>query len=121
MKSFVAVLIILATLKIGTQHYFAATVKDEVIVAAYKDRAAGACEQAAKVQRLDPQSSWTRASDIRLVIGKGSLDVQLWQLDNALWQARFRNPYLFLTLSAPNQKLFCEFDIVQGGASVFRM
>ncbi len=55
------------------------------------------------------------------MIGKGSLDVGLWQVDNALWTARYKNPYLFFTLQGRPQKVFCEFDIVQGSASVYRM
>jgi hypothetical protein len=121
MRVLVVVLALLAALKIGTQQYILATAKSEIIVAAYKERATGACERAAKLQRLEPKAGWARPSEVRLVIGKASLDVQMWQLDHALWQARFKNPYLFLIFSGEPQKLYCEFDVVQGAASVFRM
>jgi hypothetical protein len=122
MRVLVAFLALLAALKVGTQQYFASAAKTEVIVSAYRERAAGACERATKLQRLDLKAAWTNPTDIRLVIGKGSLDVRLWQLDHALWSARFKSPYLFLTLDGPpSQRVFCEFDIVQNAASVFRM
>ena len=84
-------------------------------------RAAGACERAAKLNSLGPQPAWSKADDVRLVIGKGSLDVGLWQLDHALWTARYKNPYLFFTAQVRPLTVYCEFDIVQGVASVYRM
>jgi hypothetical protein len=47
--------------------------------------------------------------------------VPLWQVDNALWQARYKNPYLLVTMSENPRKIFCEFDIVQGSAAVAKL
>lgn len=121
MRGLVLILLLLAAAKVGYQQYVVSTAKTEIIVAAYRDRATGACERASKLTRLEPQPAWAKSGDVRLVIGKGSLDVSLWQVDNALWSARYKNPYLFLTLPGEARKVYCEFDIVQGVASVYRM
>ncbi len=121
MRILVIVLVLLAAAKIGTQQYLIASAKNEIIVAAYKERAVGACERAAKLKNVEVKPAWSQDGDVQLVIGKGNLDVHLWQLDHALWQARFKSPYLFLSMREEPQRIFCEFDIVQGQAIVFRM
>ena len=121
MRVLVIVLALLAAAKIGLQEYLTATAKSEIIVAAYRDRAIAACEQAARAKRVDVKPAWATGSSVRLLIGKGSLDVPFWQVDHALWQARYKNPYLLFAMGAAPQPVFCEFDIVQGSASVLRM
>jgi hypothetical protein len=121
MRVLVIVLALLAAAKIGTQEYLIASAKSEIIIAAYKDRALGACKEAARARRMDVPQAQDGANAIRLVIGKGSLDVALWQVDSALWQTRYKSPYLVFTLAEKPQRLYCEFDITQGSASVIRM
>lgn len=121
MRVLVFVLLLLAAAKVGYQQYVVSTAKTEIIVAAYRDKGIGACERAAKLNLIGPQPAWSKADEVRLVIGKGSLDVGLWQVNDALWTARYKNPYLFFTAQSRPQKVFCEFDIVQGVASVYRM
>ncbi|MEZ5855623.1 MAG: hypothetical protein R3D67_13100 [Hyphomicrobiaceae bacterium] len=121
MKGLVALLVLLAGSKVLAQHYLTSTAKSEIIVQAYRQRAADACQRAARLQHIGQSNSWAKASDIRLVIGKRTIDVQLWQVDNALWQARFKNPYLILSTGEKPQAVFCEFDVVQGAASVYRL
>ncbi len=120
MRALVFVLAVLAIAKVGYHEYMYRAATNEVIVAAYRDRAVNACQKDAKGQTLVGATAWAKPESLRLVIGKGNLDVYFWQVDHALWNARFRNPYLFLT--AGNQtRVYCEFDIVHGAASVFRM
>ena len=121
MRALVIVLLLLAATKVGYQQYVVSTAKTEIIVTAYRDKGAGACERASKINLIGTQPAWSKADDVRLVIGKGSLDVGIWQLDHALWTARYKNPYLFFTLQSRPQAIYCEFDIVQGIASVYRM
>lgn len=120
MKAMVFFLVLLATVKVGYQEYMFRMASNEVIVAAYRDRAVAACQRDAKGQSLIASSVWTKPKSVKLVIGKGNLDVYLWQVDHALWSARFKNPYLFLS-AGDKPKVFCEFDIVHGAATVFRM
>ena len=58
---------------------------------------------------------------LNLVIGKSNLDVRFWQINHKMWNARFRNPYLFLVANRDSRNIFCEYDIVHGVASVYRM
>lgn len=60
-------------------------------------------------------------SPSNLVIGKSGLDVNLWQVDNALWRARYRNPYLLLTAGQYSGTIYCEYDILNAAASVHRL
>lgn len=121
MRILVLVLVLLAVAKVGTQEYLTSSAKNEIIIAAYRDQALGACREAARAKKLDVAYVGDSGRDVRLVIGKGSLDVALWQVDHALWQTRYKSPYLLFTLSDRPHRVFCEFDITQGSASVIRM
>ena len=121
MRILVVVLVLLAAAKIGTQEYLIAAAKSEIIIQAYRDRAVGACKEAARAKRLEVPTALESTRDVRLVIGKGSLDVALWQVDHALWQSRYKSPYLLFTLSEKPSRVYCEFDITQGSAAVIRM
>ena len=118
MKIVVVLLALLAAIKVGHQEYMLRTAAQEIIVAAYRERAIAACQKDAH----GPQAvAWARTSEIKLVIGKSNLDVYIWQVDHALWNARFRNPYLFLATGDRPNRVYCEYDIVHGAASMLRM
>ena len=61
---------------------------------------------------------WTRPTDVRVVIGTSDIAVWFWQIENSLWNARYRNPYLHLTADRGQQ---CEYDIVHGIATIYRI
>ena len=94
----------------------------DAIVGAYKGHAAEACQKDARSHSfgLGPQA-WADPKSIRLVIGKSSLDVYPWQVDNPMWNARYRHPYLFLTASQRSGTVSCEYDIINAAASVSRL
>lgn len=121
MRGLVLVLLLLAAAKVGYQQYAVSTTKTEIIVAAYRDRAIGACERAAKLNQVEPNATWARSRDVRLVIRNGSLDVSMLLGESGIWSARSKNPYLFLSTAGETYNVFCEFDIVQGHAAVYRM
>lgn len=121
MRVLVIVLTLLALAKIGTQQYLVATAKTDIIVSAYRDRAVGACKEAARARQLAVPASWATQGPVRLVIGKSSLDVALWQVDHNLWQKRYKNPYLIFTISEAPLRIYCEFDIAHGAASLITM
>lgn len=120
MKALVMVLVLLAAAKVGYHEYMFRAATNEVIVAAYRDRAVAACQRDAKGQSLAAAAAWAQPQSIKVLIGKGNLDVYLWQVDHTLWNARFRNPYLFLA-AGDASRTYCEYDIVHGAAAVFRM
>src|SRR4029453_12782769 len=94
----------------------------DAFVGAFKGHAAEACPTDARSQRfsLGPQP-WANPKSIARVIGKCSLDVYPWQVDNPMWNARYRHPYLFLTASQRSGTVSCEYDIINAAASVSRL
>jgi hypothetical protein len=94
MKAVVFFLALLAAAKLGYQEYLFRAATKEAIIGAYKEHAVQACQRDARGASLGigPQA-WSSPSSIRLVIGKGTLDVYPWQVDHAMWNARYRHPY----------------------------
>jgi len=122
MKPVVILLVLLAALKLGHHEYLYRIATRDVIVAAYRDRAALACQADGRTASLGvaPQA-WANPSSVTLVIGKGGLNVHLWQVDNELWNARYRHPFLVLGAGSRTGQVYCEYDIVNAAASVHRM
>jgi hypothetical protein len=121
MKAVVIFITLLAAIKLGAREYLIRTSSDDVIVAAYRDRAIAACQKDPKTQSLGvTPANWTAPSDTRVVIGKAGLSVYWWQVDHAMWNARYRNPYLYVMVgpkpatafTAGGQRVLCEYDIV---------
>ena len=121
MKILILMLVVLASSKVGWQEYLAYTAKSEIIVAAYRDRAATACDRDSRGRHGVAGHYWEEPRSTKLVIGKSSLDVQIWQLNHPSWQARFKNPYLVLSAGDGLGRVFCEFDIVHGTTIIGRL
>jgi type IV secretory pathway TrbD component len=130
MKGLVALLLLLAAAKIGMHEYMVRSATNEVIILAYRDRAIAACQGDSAGAEIVPVTAWANPR-ISLSIGKSNLGVYIWQVDHALWNARYKNPYLYLQVTAagagtgageaaPPGKTICEFDIVQDHATVYR-
>lgn len=122
MRAIVYLLALAAAVKIGSAEYLFRTSAREVIVAAYRERAIQACQRDTRAA-LDggaSTASWTKPSDVRLSIGKSDLDVHLWQVDHHLWNARYRNPYLVLTVAGKSASLVCEYDVVHNATVITR-
>lgn len=122
MRSFVIFLGLLAVVKLGVQEHLFRSGTRDVIVSAYRDRAAAACQKDVRSTTSGAGAQvWSRPAEIKLVIGKSDIDVHFWEMDNALWSARYRNPYLFLYASDRPGSIYCEYDVVRGVAAVHRM
>ena len=121
MKAAVVVLGLLAAAKIGTQEYLYRSGTKDILISAYRDRAVAACQKDPRNQGLVANASvWAKPTDVRVVIGKSDLDVWFWQVDDLMWSARYRNPYLYLNSGDRLSNVQCEYDIVHGIATVFR-
>ena len=122
MRAVVIFLALLAAAKIGYQEYLFRSATREAIIGAYKAHAVQACQKDAGNGSLGlaPQA-WANPKAVRLVIGRSSLDVYPWQVDHVQWNARYRNPYLFLTTSLRSGTVNCEYDIINASAAVSRM
>jgi hypothetical protein len=122
MRAVVIFLALLAAAKIGYYEYLFRDATREAVIGAYKVHAVEACQKDAgsKAFGVSPQD-WANPRAVRLVIGNRSLDVYPWQVDDARWNARYRNPYLLLTAGQRKDTVACEYDIVNAAASVSRM
>jgi hypothetical protein len=126
MRAVVIFLVLLAAAKLGYQEYLFRTATRDAIIGAYREHAVEACQKDAGTRSFGlGQQAWANPVNVKVTIGKSSLDVYLWQTDHAMWNARYRNPYLVLTANqAPGQRsgaVRCEYDIVNAAASVSRM
>lgn len=122
MRAVVIFLALLAAAKIGYQEYLFRAATHDAVVGAYREHAVQACQKdtGSRAHGVAAQA-WSNPKSVRLVIGNRSLDVHLWQIDHAKWNARYRNPYLHLTASQGSDTVNCEYDIVNAAASVSRM
>jgi hypothetical protein len=122
MKAVVFILALLASLKLGHHEYLYRSATREAIVTAYRESAAEACQKDVRniVLGITAQA-WADSPSIQLMIGKSGLDVHFWQVDNKLWSARYRNPLLVLSTGSRKGEVYCEYDIVNAAASVYRM
>jgi hypothetical protein len=127
MKAIVIFITMLAAIKLGAREYLIRTSSEDVIVAAYRERAILACQKDPKSPNLGVSpSSWSTPTETRLVIGKPGLSVYWWQVDHHMWNARYRNPYLYVHLgprpatsfTSGGQRVLCEYDIVNSTTSL---
>jgi hypothetical protein len=116
----VLALALLAGLKIWAQDSVYRSATAEALVAAYRDRAIATCQKTPAKDTRATAVIWGSAPDIKLVVGNGAYSVYIWEVDNELWNARYRNPYL--VLSVPDHaSLACTYDIGRGTAEVSRI
>ena len=129
MRAFVMLLALLAGLKIWASEQLFRSAAEEALVAAYRDKAMAACQREAgggKEASKDLRSAgvlasaWAKPADIKLVIGKRGVDVNIWDHDNALWNVRYKYPYLVLTAPQGSGQGACEYDVTLGQASLTR-
>lgn len=122
MRVLVIIGAMLALLKLGYQEYLFRVSTRDVIVATYQERALSNCQKQAKSQGIaGVLSNWTKPSSVSLVIGKSGIDVSFWEINNAMWNARYRNPYLHIVADERSSSVYCEYDILNGSAVVQRL
>lgn len=132
MRAFVLVLALLAGLKIWASEQLFRSAAEEAVVNAYRERAVAACQREAgrEVAGRDAArelrsgslmaAAWAKPAQIRLVIGKRNLEVNIWDRDNALWNTRYKSPYLLLSPPEGTGLGVCEYDVTLGQAAISR-
>ncbi len=105
--------------KLGLQEYLRQDATHHVIVNAYREHAIAACQQ--RAGESVNLAAWAQPSSVRLSIGKSDLDVYLWQTNHRLWNARYRNAYLYVTIDDARAHVYCEYDISNDMAWVYRL
>lgn len=116
MRVLLLVIAIIAVANFSLHEYLDRTAKRDVIIFAYKEHAIAACQRQATLS-TDPEI-WSKPASVKLTIGKSDLDVYVWQTRHRLWKARYKNPYLYVTLGSSVASVYCEYDINNDIASV---
>jgi len=114
MRYILAMLALLAGFKVWYQNDLYRQAADQAVAVAFRERAAAACQR----QQAAARVNWASPSRFALTAGNHALAVQLWQVDHAQWNTRFKSPHLVLTAAAPNESLTCAYDITAGSASL---
>jgi len=105
--------------KLGLHEYVRQDALHNVIVNAYQEHALAACRQRAgpTIER----AIWAQTTNARVAIGKSDFNVHLWQTDHHLWNARYRNAYIYITVDEPDAQVHCEYDITNDIAIVYQL
>ena len=144
LRVFVAVLAVLAGVKVWTQERLYREGARDALLLAYRDRAIAACQMSAPdapanapmsraadpIGRLSERAApattaslplWTRPSSVSLSIGRASAPVSIWEVNNELWPARFKHPHVVLTAKDHLPYQVCEYDVIEGRAYVTQL
>jgi hypothetical protein len=115
-RALVLMLAVLAGVKVWTQERLYREGAREALLLAYRERAVAACQSQAptSVASASEMPLWTRPASVTLSIGRSSAEVSIWEVNNALWPARFKHPHVVLTASDPGA--VCEYDVIEGRA-----
>ncbi len=123
MRALVVVLAVLAALKIWSHDRIYRGAVEEALLAAYLASAQAACQaerpagptgMPLAVGRLD----WRSAETAQIVIGNPQIDVQIWQVDDARWNARYKHPIVRLTIGDRLSRVACDYDVVAAHAAL---
>ena len=105
----------LAGLKVWAQDRYYRNIVHEALISAYQERAAATCQkEALRTQRSKPANPWSAP---RIVIGGHHVKVDLWDIDNPLWEVRYRHPNLVLKAGASGD-VRCSYDLTAGIAAI---
>lgn len=114
MRVLVLILAVLAGVKIWASNQMYRSAAEEAVIAAYRDRAIAACQKDAaregRAEMLSPQQ-WAKPASIRMVIGRRGVDVNVWDIDNAQWKARYKQAFLVLAPAETGAQATCEYDV----------
>ena len=120
MRKLAIIIAVMVLAKVGYEELIYRAATYEVIVGTYSATAIEACQGSVGGAGV-PADLWTQPTSVKLIIGKSDLDVYFWQVNHSMWQARYKNPYLFITARNELNYVLCEYDIVHGSASIQRM
>ena len=116
MRALVLALALLAGLKVWYQDSVYRDAAEAAVSTAYRAPATLACQKLRQPTHVD----WTAIESLHLVAGNHDIPVRFWQVDHALWNARFKNPYLVIKASGGDGRMVCTNDIASGQAAITR-
>ena len=118
MKTLIVLLALFAATKVGVKEWLYRSATDDVIVSAYRMRAADACTKTELSRKAGASDkSWSDGARAHVSIGNVTEKVYVWQTEHEAWMKRIRNPYLTLVLEKSAGGVRCDYDIVNGLAT----
>jgi hypothetical protein len=121
MRNLAILVMLLALAKLGLHELNYRRSTSELIVSGYQGHAAESCQQHARSDARGGTIAWSKPEAVSLRVGRSNVNVWIWQVGEPSWQTRYRNPYLVLQARDQTSRLTCEYDIVNGQATIYRM
>lgn len=123
MRLVVIILALLVAAKIWAQDRMYREAAGEALLAAYKLHAEAACvgrpqTDARGMPVAVGSVNWKAAETAEILLGNPRLSVPIWQVDHPLWNARYKNPIVRLTVGDRYSRLACDYDVLAGSAEL---
>lgn len=111
LRTIVVLMAGLAALKVWAQDRYHRAIYHDALVEAYEDKARAACGK--EMTRLNRTLAGLALHVDAVSIGSPDVRVALWDVDNPLWDVRYRNPHLMMSAKLSND-VRCAFDVTAG-------
>jgi hypothetical protein len=114
----VTVVVAAAAAKVWYQDHLHRNALGDALLVAYRQAATESCgKESARGAGVKPVRAvnWTAASNSKVVVGHDATEVDAWDVNNPLWNVRFRHPHIVLT---GEREATCAYDLVAGLARV---
>mgnify|MGYP001080710957 CR=1 FL=1 len=123
MRLVVIILALLVAAKVWAQDRMYREAAGEALLAAYKLHAEAACvgrpqTDARGMPVAVGSVNWKAAETAEILLGNPRLSVPIWQVDHPLWNARYKNPIVRLTVGDRYSRLACDYDVLAGSAEL---
>lgn len=119
MRALVVVLAVLVAAKIWIQDSLHRDAANMALLAAYQRHAEDACVGRPQTDaRGMPVSAgsvdWKKPETADVLLGNDRLSVPVWQFEHPMWNARYKNPIVRLTIGDRFSRLACDYDVMTG-------
>jgi hypothetical protein len=123
MRAVVIVLAMLVCVKVWAQDRLYREAANDALLAAYKLHAEAACVARPQTDaRGMPVAvgsvNWKQPEKAEVMLGNPRLSVPVWQLEHPMWDARYKNPIVRLTVGDRYSRLACDYDVMSGKAEL---
>ena len=123
MRAVVIILALLVAAKVWAQDKLHREAANEALLAAYQLHAQAACSERPQTDaRGMPVAvgsvNWKQPETAEILLGNSRLSVPIWQFEHPLWNARYKNPVLRLTVGDRFSRLACDYDVMDGKAEL---
>ena len=106
----------LSGLKVWAQDHYQRAIYNEALLQAYGGQARLNCQK--ELTRIVAGKPASRLEGGEVVIGNTRTSVALWDVDNPLWDVRYRHPHILIKAQGGHE-LRCAYDLMAGLASVW--